>query len=95
MSAQDSVQNAQTMIGQLQMQYRDSDPKFWALGVAWEPLRFAWYVLDGDTCTHSHSHSASLRGLSCVGAVRCFGAAQDKLRLLEDAIADYQRRSKR
>ena len=51
MSAQDSVQSIQTTIGQLQMQYRDADPKFWALAVAWEALRFAWYVLDSDLGT--------------------------------------------
>ena len=51
MSAQDSVQSIQTTIGQLQMQYRDADPKFWALAVAWEALRFAWYVLDGNLGT--------------------------------------------
>jgi hypothetical protein len=51
MSAQNVVQGAQTTIGQLQMTYRDIDPKFWALAVAWEALRFAWYVLDGDLGT--------------------------------------------
>jgi hypothetical protein len=42
------VQNAQAEIGHLQMTYRDSQPAFWALAVAWEAIRFAWYVLDDD-----------------------------------------------
>jgi hypothetical protein len=33
------------------MKYRDSDPCFWALAVAWEATRFAWYVLSEDPGT--------------------------------------------
>ena len=28
--------------------YGDSELAFWALAVAWQALRFAWYILDGD-----------------------------------------------
>ena len=48
---QDTVQYTQVTIGKLQMTYRDTDPKFWALAVAREALRFAWYVLEGDLGT--------------------------------------------
>ncbi len=64
------IQDAQTTIGRLQMQYRDTSPDFWALAVAWEAARFAWYVVEGDR-----------------------GTAADKLHLLKDAIADYERRA--
>lgn len=79
MTAKDTIQQAQTTLGQLRMAYRDSQPEFWALAVAWEAVRFAWYVVDGDTGTH------------CVGAVRCLGTAQDKLALVKEAIADFER----
>jgi len=42
------IQLAQTALGKLQMQYRDSQIEFYALGVAWEAARFAWYVVSGD-----------------------------------------------
>ena len=47
-TSQDLVQQAQSEIGRLQMTYRDSELAFWALAVAWQALRFAWYILDGD-----------------------------------------------
>ena len=45
------IQAAQSTLGQLQYTYRDHDPKFWALAVAWEAARFAWYVVEGDAGT--------------------------------------------
>ncbi len=39
------IQNMQTAIGRLQMQYRDSTLEFWALHLAWEAIRLAWYVV--------------------------------------------------
>ena len=45
------IQLAQTALGKLQMQYRDSQIEFYALGVAWEAARFAWYVVSGDRGT--------------------------------------------
>ena len=64
------IQTAQTAIGRLQMKYRDTTPDFWALAVAWEAARFAWYVVEGDR-----------------------GTAADKLHLLKNAIADYERKT--
>ena len=64
------IQDAQTALGRLQMKYRDTTPDFWALRVAWEAARFAWYVVEGDR-----------------------GTAADKLHLLKDAIADYERKT--
>lgn len=51
MTPKDTIQHAQTTLGQLRMTYRDSEPEFWALAVAWEAVRFAWYVADGDLGT--------------------------------------------
>ncbi len=42
------IQAAQMQIGQLQMTYRDADPNFWALALAWETVRLAWYVVEGN-----------------------------------------------
>jgi hypothetical protein len=50
-SPTDVIQSAQTALGKLQMQYRDSQIEFYALGVAWEAARFAWYVVSGDLGT--------------------------------------------
>ena len=50
-SPTDVIQLAQTALGRLQMQYRDSQLEFHALGVAWEAARFAWYVVSGDLGT--------------------------------------------
>jgi hypothetical protein len=72
MTAKDTIQQAQTTLGQLRMTYRDSQPEFWALAVAWEAVRFAWYVTDGD-----------------------LGTAQDKLALIKEAIADFERMASR
>ena len=71
-SPQDIIQDAQMTLGQLQMTYRDDDVRFWAIAVAWEAARFAWYVVAGDC-----------------------GTADDKLRLLKDTIADFERRAQR
>ena len=46
-----TIQAAQRALGQLQFTYRDHDPQFWALAVAWEAAHFAWYVVAGDTGT--------------------------------------------
>ena len=45
------IQAAQSALGTLQYTYGDHDPKFWALAVAWEAARFAWYVVEGDAGT--------------------------------------------
>ena len=42
------LQDAQTTIVRWQMRYSDTTPEFWGLRVAWEALRFAWYVADRD-----------------------------------------------
>ncbi len=42
------VQRAQTALGRLQMQYSDDRPEFWALLLAWEATRLAWYVVSDD-----------------------------------------------
>ena len=44
----DIIQKAQSTILKLQASYLDSQPAFWALAVAWEATRFAWYVVAGD-----------------------------------------------
>lgn len=44
----DQLQAAQGDVSRLRDQYRDTQPEFWALAVAWEALRFAWYVVAGD-----------------------------------------------
>ncbi len=46
-----TIQTAQSALSQLQFTYRDHDPQFWALAVAWEAARFAWYVVAGDAGT--------------------------------------------
>ena len=38
-------------IARFQHAYRDSQPEFWALRLAWEAVRFAWYILAGDADT--------------------------------------------
>jgi hypothetical protein len=52
-SADKMVQSAQSALMKLQMQYRDTTLPFWALAVAWEAARFAWYVVQGDFGTAS------------------------------------------
>ena len=46
-----TIQETQTTLARLQNSYRDTQPEFWALAVAWEAARFAWYVLGGDLGT--------------------------------------------
>ncbi len=42
------LQQAQSVIGKAQTRYSDSDTCFWALGLAWEAVRLAWYeVVEG------------------------------------------------
>jgi hypothetical protein len=48
-----SIQDAQGTLGRLQMQYTDNQSAFWALAVAWEATRFAWYVADHDEASAS------------------------------------------
>ena len=50
-SASEIVQITQSALMKLQMQYRDTTPQFWALAVAWEAARFAWYVVQSDLGT--------------------------------------------
>ena len=39
------LQQVQAVIGRAQSGYSDSDTCFWALGLAWEAVRLAWYEL--------------------------------------------------
>ncbi len=48
MLPQEILQDAQTRVGKVQMLYHDTDAEFWALGLAWEAIRLAWYVVDGN-----------------------------------------------
>jgi len=42
------LQQAQSVLGKAQRSYSDSDVRFWALGLAWEAVRLAWYeVVEG------------------------------------------------
>ena len=45
------IQGLQVDLGRLQFLYRDSQPEFWGLRLAWEATRFAWYVVSGDVGT--------------------------------------------
>lgn len=47
----DRMQALQTEVARFQHAYRDSQPEFWALRLAWEAVRFAWYILAGDADT--------------------------------------------
>ncbi len=42
------IQGAQDTLGHLQMQYSDDRVEFWALALAWEAARLAWYVVSDD-----------------------------------------------
>lgn len=42
------TEQAQTTLGRLQMQYSDDRVEFWALALAWEAARLAWYVVSDD-----------------------------------------------
>lgn len=39
------IEAAQNVLGQLQGRYTMDDPAFYALGLAWEAARLAWYVV--------------------------------------------------
>ena len=41
----DLIQHLQTTLGRLQLQYSETMPEFWALRLAWETVRLAWYVV--------------------------------------------------
>ena len=42
------IQQMQSLLGRAQTLYNDSDIRFWALGLAWEAARLAWYeVVEG------------------------------------------------
>ena len=45
------IQAAQNALSKLKFTYRERDPQFWALAVAWEAARFAWYVVESDPGT--------------------------------------------
>ncbi len=47
------IQRAQGTLGRLQMQYSDDRAEFWALALAWEAARLAWYVVSGDSTSAS------------------------------------------
>lgn len=49
--ASEIVQRAQSALMKMQMRYHDTALPFWALAVAWEATRFAWYVVQGDLST--------------------------------------------
>ena len=44
----DQLQGFQGNVSRLRDQYRDTQPEFLALTVAWEAIRFAWYVVAGQ-----------------------------------------------
>jgi len=44
-----TIQRIQDELGALQMSYRDHQPEFWALRLAWEAVRFAWYVVNSQS----------------------------------------------
>ena len=39
------IQQMQNMLGRLQVGYSEATPEFWALRLAWEAVRVAWYVV--------------------------------------------------
>jgi hypothetical protein len=39
------IEGVQTTLGHLQRQYEDRALEFWALRLAWEAVRLAWYVV--------------------------------------------------
>ncbi len=39
------IQQMQNMLGRLQIRYSESTPEFWALRLAWEAVRVAWYTV--------------------------------------------------
>jgi hypothetical protein len=39
------IQHVQITLGNLQLQYSETRPEFWALRLAWEAVRLAWYVV--------------------------------------------------
>ncbi len=41
----DHIQDIQTTLGRLQMQYSETTLEFWALRLAWEAVRLAWYIV--------------------------------------------------
>ncbi len=47
------IQRAQGTLGRLQMQYSDDRAEFWALALAWEAARLAWYVVAHDSTSVS------------------------------------------
>jgi hypothetical protein len=44
----DRLQKIQSELLTMQNGYRDTTLKFWALALAWEAVRFAWYVCADD-----------------------------------------------
>ncbi len=39
------IHQMQISLGRLQLQYSETTPEFWALRLAWEAVRLAWYVV--------------------------------------------------
>ena len=44
-SMAERIQQIQDELGRARSQYRDNQPEFWALELAWEAVRLAWYVV--------------------------------------------------
>ena len=44
----DKLQAIQLELSAMQNKHRDTTPQFWAFNLAWEAVRFAWYVCKGD-----------------------------------------------
>lgn len=42
------IQRAQDLLGELYTKYPDSSLEFYALWLAWEATRHAWYIVDHD-----------------------------------------------
>jgi len=45
------LQKIQQQLDRLQYSYADNRPEFWAILLAWEAVRLAWYVVSGDPGT--------------------------------------------
>lgn len=45
------IQDLQVDVARFQFLYTDDRPEFWGLRLAWEAVRFAWYVVAGDLGT--------------------------------------------
>jgi hypothetical protein len=61
MTTLEQIQEAQSTLAKLQLQYRDNTREWWALGMAVEFVRVAWYEVskDPDTAREKFTDQAS------------------------------------